>query len=204
MSLKNSNRKDLEKEKKLLQGIREGDENSFSKIFHLYYEDLCRFTLNYTAAPDVAEDIAQDIFLGIWRKRKTLKVEGSFKSYIFKTARNNALNYLRHKKIEVKWKKKEKRENKILSNSPDKEIQQSESFKELEKAIEEAIDQLPERRKLIFSLSRDEGLTYQEISIVLDISVKTVETQIRRSKITLRELLAKYLPAIVLYASQNL
>jgi len=200
----NRNRKDLEKEKKLLQDVREGDENSFSELFHLYYEDLCRFTLNYTGAPDVAEDIAQDIYLGIWRSRRTLKVEGSFKSYIFKAARNNALNYLRHKKIEGKWEEKVKREKKNLSDSPYKEIQQSESFKELERAIEEAIDQLPDRRKLIFSLSRDEGLTYQEISIVLDISVKTVETQIRRAKYTLRELLSKYLSVIVFLTASNL
>ena len=64
---------------------------------------------------------------------------------------------------------------------------------ELTNIIQEAIEQLPERRKMIFLLSRDDGLTYQEIADVLDISVKTVETQIGRSLKWLREYLADYL-----------
>jgi len=204
MKSKDSDKNDAAKEKRLLQGVRKGDKDSFSELFHIYYEDLCRFTLHYTGTTDVAEDIAQDVFLEIWQRRHILSIEGSIKSYLFKSARNSALNYIRHKKIANKWEQQVRRDKNRHRNNPENKIQNLETLMEIEKAIEEAIDQLPERRKLIFSLSRDEGLTYQEIAIVLNISVKTVETQIRRSKITLRELLTKYLPAIVLLASQNM
>lgn len=177
----------------LIRQIQNGDKDSFARLFHSYYPDLCNFVLRYTRSPAVSEDLIQDIFLDIWHSRKTLSSEGSIKSYLYKSARNKALNHLKHKRIVNKWEKESQLFEFEVAKSPAAEIHNRESFSEIECAIKKAIEQLPDRRKMIFLLSREEGLTYQEIADVLDISVNTVETQISRSITIIRQFLSESL-----------
>ncbi|MEX0778744.1 MAG: RNA polymerase sigma-70 factor [Balneolales bacterium] len=180
-------------------GIQNGDQELFAKLFHTHYSDLCTFALRYTNEFAVSEDIIQGLFLNIWFNRETWSPVAGVKSYLYKAARNKALDYIRHSKVKSDWAKESRYLGNPFAESPVDIIQDQEFSSEVAGAIDNAIKALPEHRKIIFLLSRENGLTYQEISDTLDISVKTVETQMGRSIKILREQLAKYLPALLLF-----
>lgn len=179
-------------EEEWLLRIKKGDKEAFSLFFYKYYNSLCYFAINILEDSHVAEDVVQDVFVTIWNRRKKLSVEGSIRSYLYKSVKNRSINYLRSKKLETKSLEEAILPEQDSEKIPSEIMQEKEIYDELVMAIEQAIEQLPKRQKLIFTLSRDEGLTYEEIAEVLDISVKTVKTQIGRSKVKMREVLSKY------------
>ena len=79
----------------ILRLIRAGDRLAFKHLFELYFAPLCRFVHLYIKKPEAAEDIVLDIFTGFWEKRETLQIQVTIKAYLFQSARNRALNYLR-------------------------------------------------------------------------------------------------------------
>lgn len=187
--------------------IKAGDKKAFGELYRLYFPRLCDFVYQYVELSAVSEELVQDVFLNVWRQRHTLEPKGTLRSYLFKAVRNNALDYLKHLNVEKKYLRKYKNERELEWESQKEkharliiqEISSSLSNRqELSDVIEEAIHQLPDRQKIIFLLSREDGLTYLEIADVLDISVKTVETQMGRSLKTLRNLLSDYLPGMIL------
>lgn len=186
-------------ETNLIRRIQSGDKQAFEEFYRLYFEKLCRFINQYIRNPAVCEELIQDLFVKIWLHKDQLDSKGKVRSYLYKSARNRALDYLKHQEVKQKYlnqrKIEKERERAFELSDPEKNSfhlygRCSDSDKWIH-LIQEAIDQLPERRRMIFTLSRDEGLTYNEIAEVLDISVKTVETQIGRSLKTLRKLLLK-------------
>jgi len=109
--------------------------------------------------------------------------------YLYRAAKNLSLNHLKHEKVVREWENEELMKIRLSENDPEEELFQH----ELSFAIQRAIDRLPERCRLTFTLHRQEGLTYTEIASVLNISIKTVETQMGRALKTLRKLLLPYL-----------
>lgn len=182
----------------IIRNIQNGDRVLFANIFHTHYSGLCAFVLRYTGSFEVSEDIIQDIFLSIWQNRKTWSPATGLKPYLYKAARNSALDYHRHNKVKRKWETESRYLELSHVESPEDNLKDREANKEIASAIEEAIDRLPESRKIIFLLSREDGLTYKEIAEVLNVSVKTVETQMGRSIKTLRQYLVEYLPFFLL------
>src|SRR5690554_2201705 len=81
-------------EEDLVQRIRKGDQKAFEVLYRSYYFDLCEFTHRYVRLPAVCEEIVQDLFLNIWRRKEELYPKGSCRSYLYKAARNGALDYL--------------------------------------------------------------------------------------------------------------
>ena len=137
----------------------------------------------------LAEEIAQDVMLELWRRRESLEVEQTLRAYLIRSTRNRALNHIRHQKIVT-------REAEIAATdartSPSAEDEMLGS--ELEQAMRRAIDALPEKPRAVFQLSRDQGLKYAEIASVLEISVKTVEKRMGQALSELRRRLAHWLP----------
>jgi RNA polymerase sigma-70 factor (ECF subfamily) len=150
---------------------------------------MTSFVERFVHSPDVAEELVQDIFLKIWTKREQLTDIDALKTYLFRAARNQALNYLRRGKLERRW-----AEAQALEGEPATTYAADDdaSGQELTEAVRAAIDRLPPRCREVFLLSRDGGLTYAEIARTLGISVKTVETQMGRGLKALRGVLAKY------------
>ena len=137
----------------------------------------------------LAEEVAQEVLLELWRRRETLQVEQSFRAYLIRSTRNRALNHVRHQRVVA-------REAAIAAidppTAPSAEDQMLGS--ELEQAVRAAIDGLPEKTRAVFQLSRDQGLKYTEIAAVLEISVKTVEKRMGQALAELREKLQQWLP----------
>ncbi len=174
---------------KWAEKIRRGDRAAFEALYLTYAEGLCSFTLQYVKAPEVAEGLVQDLFVKLWKRRRQWNPQDNPKSYLYTAARNQALDHLKHLEVERQWAEHVRHRSEVPSRTPEQEFR----YKEFNEAVEEAIQALPERRRLVFTLSRQHGLTYREIAEVMDISVKTVEAQMSQAFKTLRELLSTYL-----------
>lgn len=170
-------------EKFILAKIKIGDEVYFEQIFKKYYFALCFYAQKYVKSYEVAEEIAQDVFLKLWEKREQLEITSSLKAYLFRATHNFSINYLNHKKIENKYK--------LFYTNVLKELELShnENYYEpdFEDKIEKAIESLPKKCQEIFKLSRFDFLKYSEIAEKRGISIKTVEAQISKALKILRK-----------------
>lgn len=167
----------------LVRRIRAGDERALETVFKAHYAGMASFTQRFVRSADLAEELVQDVFLKLWTKREQLAEIETLRTYLFRAARNTALNYLRRQKLERRW-----QEEQGVDDDPPASYAADEETVEQEVAVavQQAINKLPPRCREIFLLSRDGGLTYAEIARSLEISVKTVETQMGRALKSLR------------------
>src|SRR2546429_7341760 len=91
------------REPEWLAGIREGNAAAFEGVFRTYYRRLCGVVYAYVGSAETAEEIVQELFLKIWRQRESLEITDSFQGYLFRAARNEALNHLKHQRVELQW-----------------------------------------------------------------------------------------------------
>ncbi len=178
---------DKSEEIQLFEKIKNGNEKAFEILFHKYYRYLCLYATKIINDDSAAEEIVQDFFVKIWEKRETISIETSFKNYLFRSVKNLCINYIQHNKTKLRYARK-------VISEVENHFSDDDSFPEIElsKKIEESINSLPEKRKKIFRLSRQEGLKYHEIATKLNISIKTVETQMSLAIKTLRDKLKNY------------
>lgn len=154
----------------------------FESFFRLFYSDLCNFVYAFVKDRDEAKDIVQSVFIKVWEQKNFWDDFNSAKTYLYKSVRNEALNYKKHQRVkqeayaEVKLRFSEWARSYKSDTTEDRKIE----------IIQEGVETLPGRCREIFKLSRESGLTYNEIAGVLGISEKTVETQMGRAFKTLR------------------
>lgn len=166
-----------------------GDQKAFEEIYKCYYPQLFHFLKRYLDGDEVIEDTIQQVFFKIWKKREKVEARGTLKSYLFTSVRNQALKQIQKDK-KIHHKSDLIHENSVVNfNNPENSIE----LKELNEAYMEAVGRLPEKRKHIFLMHRQDQLTYKEIAAILNISVKTVETQISRSLKYLTNSLSRYI-----------
>ncbi|MEN8156190.1 MAG: RNA polymerase sigma-70 factor [Bacteroidota bacterium] len=169
------------------------DVKAFQEIFHNHYSDLCLYASRFVGGADTAKDIVQDVLVRFWEEKERLRHKNAVKSYLFTAVKNRSLNHL----------KREKRGAGIsellfsfepgLADPDEDNAFSTLSFNNLQRDLEQAIDEMPEQRRIIFRLSRFDQLKTKEIAEKLKISPRTVETQIYRSLKTLREKLRHHL-----------
>ncbi len=171
-----------------------GDIKAFEMLYNEQYTPLCHFAQRFVFDLDTAREIVQDVFIRIWEKRTSLPAEISL-TYLYTSVRNKCIDYLKHLNVENEFKKKRIKEVLEPGNNSFNTIDHPLDgliTKELENAIKDAIGSLPEKCREIFELSRFKGMKYREIAEELNISVKTVETQISRAFASLRKKLPDY------------
>ena len=176
------------KDKKILKRIKTGDIKQFELLFKEYYEMLCQFAIKYVKNIEESEGVVQDTFYNIWKNREKLNITTSFKSYLFSAVRNNCLQVLRTRSLNIKYENYYKSHYVNESINPSDEL----SAKELSKVINDALNSLPERCRQIFKMSRYEGLKYHEIAEKLSISIKTVEANMGKALKHFRSHLKNY------------
>ncbi len=176
-------------ERDLRERIRAGDESAFDAVFRSHYPHLVRMAESVVRESALAEEIAQDVMLELWRRRESLVVEQTFRAYLIRSTRNRALNHIRHQRIVA-------REAAFAALDPLSSPSAEEAVLgvELERAVRDAIDGLSENCREVFHLSRESGLKYAEIATALEISIKTVEKRMGQALSELRERLAPWLP----------
>jgi RNA polymerase sigma-70 factor, ECF subfamily len=177
-----------ELENQVIQKIRSGDTMAYEVLFRTYYPRLCRFVLKMVQSESIAEEIVQEIFLRIWEQKASWAPKCPVHMYLYRAAKNASLNHLKHEKVVRDWEDDEIKKTFVSDTNPERELLRN----ELSSAIQMAINHLPERCRITFVLHRQEGLTYSEIASVLNVSIKTVETQMGRALKALRKLLLPY------------
>jgi RNA polymerase sigma-70 factor (ECF subfamily) len=179
----------------LINNIKNGDQPSFDKLFRKYYVMLTRFVYQIVRNQTIAEEIAQDVFVVLWEQKEKISIQSSVRAYLIIASRNATLNQIKKNETRKKYEKKVATEQFQKST----EINETEENTELVHLIEKSIDQLPEKCREIFLLSRQTGLTYQEISENLKISKKTVENQMTIALRKLREYILPFINKFILF-----
>lgn len=180
-------------EEQLLQMIIADEVNGLELLFKNYYKQLWRFAKEILKNTDAAEDAVQDVFIKFWEKRNQINITTSLKAYLFTAVRNTCFNQLKASERNV-WLDDTSIQYDMKNSSPD--AINNIAGKELEQKIATAIDALPPRCGLVFKLSRFENKSYKEIAEIMDISVKTVDNQMGKALMLMRQQLAPYLNMI--------
>lgn len=150
------------------------NQQAYNELFLHFYPSLQQFAFSILKSKQLSEEAVSDVFIKIWENRKTLHTITNLKFYLFTSTRNSALNYL----------KKQKGSQNLLPddywvelNSVFFDPEQLMITAEMIRKIQEAVQSLPPRCKLIFKLVKEEELKYREVAELLNLSVKTVENQ---------------------------
>ena len=169
----------------LLENIAQGDNEAFKTLFEMFYPKVKVFLVKFLKDDKAAEDIAQDIFVKLWSLGPTLPTIKSFNTYLYSMTRNAAINYLRnrHASLEVN-------EVQILDEN---DVENDYYRKEKELLIKLIVDQMPEQRKKIFTMSRYQGLSNDQIAKSLGLSKHTIENNIRLALKELREVMLAFI-----------
>jgi RNA polymerase sigma-70 factor (ECF subfamily) len=183
---------DTRPEDEIVSLLQKGNVYAYELIFRRYYVSLCGFAARFVRVPEAAEEIVQNVFLKLWEKRETVSIDTSLKSYLFRSVYNSCSNHITHTKIENKY-LAFVRESIFRNNGYSDPVMDTLAYKELNHKITEAIEKLPAECKKIFKMSRFDGLKYAEIADQLNISIKTVETQVSRALLRLRAELKEFL-----------
>jgi RNA polymerase sigma-70 factor, ECF subfamily len=174
----------------LLDRLRSGDQAAFDSIFRTHYGHLVSFAQGLLRDRAAAEDSAQEVMLELWRRRDELVIQDSLRAYLLRATRNRSLNQLRHVKVQRNAEPHLVGEESVTAAGDGKL-----AAGELRDALSAAVAELPPACREVFQLSRGQGLRYAEIASTLDISVKTVESQMGKALRHLRTRLAEWLPA---------
>ena len=166
-------------------------EEKVELLFRKYYAGLCKSLYRLLRDTTLAEDIVQEVFLKVWEIRETIQMDEAIQSYLYRSCYNATLNFLKKQKpqtdIEV-----------VLTLAGDTDAEKHLNTQETENQILAAIESLPPKTKVVFTLSRFEELSYKEIAERLDISLKSVEKHMGIALQRLRENLKDYLLGLLL------
>ncbi|RYZ98186.1 MAG: RNA polymerase sigma-70 factor [Sphingobacteriaceae bacterium] len=168
------------------------NEQDFDRIYLDHYKVLHHYAYTMVNDGALAEEMVHQVFLRILEKNESLTIHTSIKAYLYRCVYNECLNYLKHQKVKYAFEAHTINTMDGLTETPSAKMQ----YLELEQQVKKAINELPEQCRTIFEMSRFEELKYAEIARELNLSVKTVETQMSRALKKLRVSLIDYLPVI--------
>ena len=164
---------DKYQDEELFDLIKEGRSYALKILFKKYYERLCHFADTIINDNVLSEEIVSDIFVNIWEKREQININYKVKSYLFTAVKNQSINYLKKRKLHTVSLYSAVQEKTGDSANPEEKL----LYDELKEKVDNIIDKLPEKRKLIFQMNRFDGFTFQEIADILSLSVFTVRNQ---------------------------
>ncbi|RZK56167.1 MAG: RNA polymerase sigma-70 factor [Pedobacter sp.] len=172
----------------ILLSASEGDQKAFAHLFYEYSPPLLSFARRLSYSSVEAEEIIQNVFLRVWLHKDKLPEIENVKSWLYKFVVNESLTYIRKKAI------KNKADHHFYTNeiSFHNDIENTVNLNELKYLVAEAVNYLPEQRRKIFNLSRNEGLSIAEISQQLGIAPSTVKNTLTVSLKFVRDYLKPY------------
>ncbi len=179
----------------LMIRVKNGDEAAFEELIHRHQGAIVGTVAKMLGNASDAEDIAQQVFIRLWKSAPKYKVKAKFTTFLYTIMRNLVFNESRRRNNKKEHSIEEREDDLHIqtedpnTTSPDNDYLQ----KELQKAVDQAISELPEKQRLAVILRRYEGLSYDDISETLDLSVSAVKSQLFRARTTLRESLKGYL-----------
>ena len=167
----------------------DNDHKSFEKFFIILNTKLIKFCELYVYKREIAEEIVADVFVNFWNQRtKLLEVE-NLETYIFISVKNRSLNYIKKNALMNLVQIEDSPQELVAYSNPEAEIEKKELFFRLDQAI----NTLPQQCQIIFRLVKEDGMKYKEVSEILNISHKTVQTQVLRAMQKLSKEMSPYL-----------
>lgn len=172
----------IENEHKLLLQIAQSDGAAFKLIFDHYWDRIYSMAITYLKSPLYAEDAVQEVFVKIWNSRQQLTTVRKFDAYLFIIARNEIISTLRKKIVHAPFEEYLSDELTEEVLSPDQQL----DLKEFQTLIDEAIDKLPVQQQRVYRMSRQEGMSQEQISRELDISISTIKGHMTKALQSIR------------------
>lgn len=179
---------EIDIERNIVLSIIKGDEKAFEKLFYKYFPKVKFFISGILRDNEVAEDLAQDLFLKLWNYRQSLIIVDNINAYIYKSAKNLALEYIRRQLLFEEYENnclKVTTENTIVETDSEENLYAS----ELDVLIQSIVAKMPEQRRRVFKMSRYEGVSNDEISQALSISKRTVENHLTTALSEIKKML---------------
>jgi RNA polymerase sigma-70 factor (ECF subfamily) len=179
----------------LMLRVKEGDNEAFELLVELHQSAVIGTVAKMLGGASEAEDIAQQVFIRIWKSAKRYQPQAKFTTWMFTITRNLVFNETRRRKrkptvsVEEREEESHQQVEDVHSTTPDQDVLHS----ELERAVDDAIQALPEKQRLAVVLRRYEEMPYDEIGRVLSMSVPAVKSLLFRARTQLKESLEKYL-----------
>src|ERR1700754_1424062 len=166
----------------------QGDTNAFTEVYELYKDKVFAFAFTLTKSRDTAEEAVQEVFFKLWEKRAQINTELSFTAYVKKIAYHCIIDFFRKVKRDRAIQQKLQNNMIALQHTHEDEL----IGKELQKLYQQAIDQLSPQRKRIFTLSREQHYSYEEIAGEMDLSKNTVRNQMAEAIQSIRRYIATH------------
>lgn len=180
-------------EAQLIKGIQQGDRKSFQTLVETYQRMVVNTCLGIVHNQADAEDLAQDVFLEIFRTAEKFRGDAKISTWLYRIATNRSLNQIRNNKrkrffqsIEDTFTGGRNRSSEISENRGD-QPDQNMADQQRSDLLHRAIDRLPEKQRIAFTLNKYEELPYQQIAEIMEISLASVESLIHRAKKNLQE-----------------
>nr|WP_321450956.1 RNA polymerase sigma-70 factor [uncultured Carboxylicivirga sp.] len=179
--------------------LKDGNESAFEHVFKANYDSIVGFCYQFIFDHDKAASLAQEAFINLWINRNKIETFNGIKSFLYTYAKSSCLNFIRHQKVIKRYENQrlQQVERDINAEILDSFDFDSIEFTEMEELIYGAIDELPDKCKQVFMMSRFESKKNKEIAEELQISVKSVEANITRALKQLSIKLAEFLPAVL-------
>lgn len=173
----------MPEDKRIIKRFKEGDVGAFDTIYRIYSNKMYYFALGLLKDQEISRDLVQEVFVNLWEKRSQVDLNKNFNNYIYTIIYNSVRKYFRKKAIETKAIVH------LLKNSPEviEGVDAIVIYDELLELASKSIENLPPKRKIVYKLSKQEGLKIKEIASKLNISTRTAENHLAKALKYLKE-----------------
>lgn len=164
---------DSTNERDLITLLAGGSESAFEKLYFIYSNRLLGFLIKLVKSQDIASELLQEVFVKVWNNRENIEPQQSFRSYVFRIAENCAYDFFR------KAARDKKLQSTLINSACEySHIEESVLNKENEQLLQQAINSLPPKRRQVFQMVKMEDRSYEEVSLLLNISTSTINDHI--------------------------
>jgi RNA polymerase sigma-70 factor (family 1) len=175
-------------EKSLLAAVASGDRSAFNQLYAAHINNVYEYIFLFTKSKEETEELLQEVFVNLWEKREKLAEVDSFKSYLFRAAKNRLITNVRHMQVKHRVLSEIGRTTDDSQHTTEYDV----TYKEYHQVLQKAIAKLPPKRKLIFRLNMENGLSYDEIAHQLQISKSVVKNQLYKALDFIRQYLSQH------------
>lgn len=175
-------------EKLLLAAVAAGDRGAFNQLYSAHINNVYNYIYLFTKSKEETEELLQEVFVHLWEKREILAEVGSFKNYLFRAAKNRLITNVRHMQVKHKVLSQIRQSTDDSQHTTEYDV----TYKEYQQVLQRAIAKLPPKRKQIFRMNIENGLSYDEIAHQLQISKSVVKNQFYKALDFIRQYLAQH------------
>jgi len=172
-------------EKELLRLVARGDEESFRVLFNDYNDRVYKTAYQYLKSYDLAKEVVQEVFIKLWQRKETLAEVEHFKTWLQTLTKNHIIDFMRKLDAQDNARKKWADGAGDTENTTDYKVRNA----QYERLLEEALGKLSDQQRAVYRLSKEKGLSREQIATELSMSPNTVKTHMQRALSAIRDFL---------------